>query len=63
MRRVVVTGLGAVSPCGNSKSEILENLQARNIAIVSSKLETTNFYGKVSEECLETLTKRKQIHG
>lgn len=46
MRRVVVTGLGAVSPCGNSKSEILENLQARNIAIVSSKLETTNFMGK-----------------
>lgn len=60
MRRVVVTGLGAVSPCGNSKSEILENLEARNIAIVSSKLETTNFYGKVSEECLETLTKKEK---
>ena len=43
-RRVVVTGMGAVSPVGNSVSEAWENLKAGKNAISPITLFDTSLY-------------------
>lgn len=60
MRRVVITGLGVISPCGNSQGKVLEKLCSGEIALTPSNLQTANFYGKVNENCLEVLTKKEK---
>lgn len=60
MKRVVITGIGGVTPCGNSKEEILRNIEEKKLGIEPSHLETASFYGKVDPSCLESLTKKQK---
>lgn len=60
MKRVVVTGLGSVSPCGNTNEEILSTIKNQNQCFVKSKFDVVEFYGEVSED-YKTNFNKKQI--
>lgn len=60
MKRVVVTGIGAVAPCGNGKNEILKAMTSGKTSISTSNVESVNFYGKVNEECLLVLNRKEK---
>jgi 3-oxoacyl-[acyl-carrier-protein] synthase II len=50
-RRVVVTGMGAITPIGNSLQEFWEGmLQGKNGVGLITKFDTTNFYTKFAAE-------------
>lgn len=51
MRRVVVTGLGAVTPCGNTVDETWESIRAGKSGLANITLfDTTNFSVKIAAE-------------
>ncbi|HCE12184.1 MAG TPA: beta-ketoacyl-[acyl-carrier-protein] synthase family protein [Enterococcus sp.] len=59
MKRVVVTGLGSVSPCGTTNEEILSAINNHKQCFVKSKWDVVEFYGEVSEDYKYSLNKKK----
>ncbi|WP_339192187.1 beta-ketoacyl-[acyl-carrier-protein] synthase family protein [Bacillus sp. FSL K6-1003] len=60
MNRVVVTGIGIVSPNGNSREEVWENVSNLNCGIKKSNLPNANFVGMVNEDFNKSLTTKEK---
>ena len=51
MRRVVITGMGAVTPLGNNVEEFWKNIRAGKVGIGEiTKFDTTDYKAKVAGE-------------
>ena len=60
MRRVVITGIGVISPCGNSVDELYQSLITGFSGIVPSEVQNANFLAQVNNECLNKLSKKEK---
>ena len=60
MRRVVITGIGVISPCGNSVDELYQSLITGLNGIGPSEFQSAKFLAKVNDECLNELSKKEK---
>ena len=58
-KRVVITGLGTINPCGNTKDETWNALLEGKCGFIESKFPSIKYYGKVNEQFNSQLTKKE----
>lgn len=59
-RKVVITGIGTISPCGNDVKETWQELQNKSNCFTESIFPQIKYYGKVNSKYEDLLTRREK---